>query len=114
MLRGLPSPSKARRVVLTLPPTLTWAPAAACLRDLQGSLAKATSTGGAGGGGIGVTVVVDAGSLGQFDSSALAVLLALRREADGLGLTFAVTGMPQSLANLARLYGIAELLPGNR
>ena len=96
--------------MLTLPPTLTCATAAACLRDLQAVLAAETHTGGTGE-GIGVTVVVDAEGLGQFDSSALAVLLALRRDADGLGLAFAVAGMPQSLASLARLYGIAELLP---
>jgi len=56
-------------------------------------------------------VVVDAARLEQFDSAALAVLLALRRESLKLGKTFAVAGLPQQLADLGSLYGIAELLP---
>jgi len=59
----------------------------------------------------GDTVQVDATDLGEFDSTALAVLLALRREALRLKRDFAVAGLPPGLANLARLYGIAELLP---
>jgi len=39
------------------------------------------------------------------------VLLELRRDAMKLGKTFAMTGMPERLADLAQLYGISELLP---
>jgi phospholipid transport system transporter-binding protein len=58
-----------------------------------------------------IAVVVDAADLNRFDSAALAVLLALRRQAMAQGKTFAIKDLPQRLADLARLYGIAELLP---
>ena len=56
-------------------------------------------------------VVLDACALMQFDSSALAVMLASRREALAAGKTFAVQGMPARLSQLAGLYGVAELMP---
>jgi phospholipid transport system transporter-binding protein len=56
-------------------------------------------------------VVVDAGALTRFDSSALAVLVEVRREALAAGKTFAVQKLPPRLAQLAALYGVAELLP---
>ncbi len=56
-------------------------------------------------------LVIDASALTQFDSSALAVMLACRREAIALGKTFAVQGLPDKLAQLAGLYGVAELIP---
>ena len=56
-------------------------------------------------------VVVDATALKQFDSSALAVLLACRRETMAAGKTFAVQGLPARLSQLAGLYGVAELIP---
>jgi phospholipid transport system transporter-binding protein len=59
----------------------------------------------------GDAVQVDASGLAEFDSAALAVLLTLRRETLRLQHSFAITGLPQGLADLARLYGIAELLP---
>jgi len=49
--------------------------------------------------------------LSRFDSSALAVLLACRRQAQGLGRAFYVRDMPPRLRQLAGLYGIAELIP---
>ena len=57
------------------------------------------------------SVVVDAAALTQFDSSALAVLLAVRREALSKGKTFAVHGLPARLRQLAGLYGVSELVP---
>jgi phospholipid transport system transporter-binding protein len=56
-------------------------------------------------------VVFDASALTQFDSSALAVMLACRREAMAAGKSFAVKGMPLKLSQLASLYGVAELIP---
>jgi len=56
-------------------------------------------------------VVVDAGSLSRFDSSALAVLLACRRQAQVLGRAFYVRDLPPRLRQLAGLYGVAELIP---
>ena len=55
-------------------------------------------------------VVVDASSLQQFDSSALAVLLECQRAADGSGKPFVVRNAPPKLLALARLYGIDTLL----
>ena len=86
--------------VLRLPALLTQANASVCLRELSATLAAQPDA-----------VVVDAAGLGKFDSAALAVLLALRRAALGLGKHFAVSELPPRMADLARLYGIAELLP---
>ena len=55
-------------------------------------------------------VAVDASALDRFDSSALAVLLQLRRDAQSAGKSFSVMGLPQRLRDLAGLYGVAELL----
>ena len=86
--------------MLKLPALLTQTTARTCLRDLSAAL-PAQPAG----------VVVDASGLGKFDSAALAVLLTLRRQALGLGKSFSVSELPQRMADLARLYGIAELLP---
>lgn len=53
---------------------------------------------------------IDASALQEFDSSALAVLLACRRQALAAGKDFSVRGFPQRLRQLAGLYGVAELL----
>jgi phospholipid transport system transporter-binding protein len=53
---------------------------------------------------------VDASALEHFDSSALAVLLELRRQAQVRGQSFQVTGMSARLSELAGLYGVDELL----
>ena len=56
-------------------------------------------------------MVVDASALQRFDSSALAVLLEFRRECLAMGRHFSIQGLAPKLADLAALYGIAELLP---
>jgi phospholipid transport system transporter-binding protein len=53
---------------------------------------------------------VDASALEHFDSSALAVLLELRRQAQARNQRFQVTGMSARLSELAGLYGVDELL----
>ncbi len=55
-------------------------------------------------------VVVEAGALRHFDSSALAVLLECRREAARLRKPFVLQGAPARLLALADLYGVRELL----
>ena len=55
-------------------------------------------------------VVLDASALTQFDSSALAVMLACRRSAMASGKAFVVQGLPPKLHQLAGLYGVAALL----
>lgn len=85
--------------MLTLPETLTQKQACQNLSALGAALALD-----------GAQVVVDASALRQFDSTALAVLLALRRQALALGKSMQLHGLPPRLANLARLYGVNDLL----
>ena len=87
--------------MLVLPVTLTAREARNTLRMLKQALEKE--------GGEGV-VVVDAGPLQRFDSSALAVLLELDRMAQAWGRGFAIRSAPPKLAALARLYGVDALL----
>ena len=87
--------------MLSLPDELTHRQAKACLAQLIAGLeAEAASP-----------VVVNATALGRFDSSALAVLLELRRACLRAGKVLAVQGLPQHLSDLAALYGIEGLLP---
>jgi len=58
----------------------------------------------------GQEVVIDASSLQQFDSAALAVLLECRRQAEAWGKGFAVRHTPPKLASLAKMYGVDPLL----
>jgi phospholipid transport system transporter-binding protein len=48
--------------------------------------------------------------LSDFDSSALAVLLGCRREAESLSKTLKFKQFPAKLRELAQLYGVSELL----
>lgn len=86
--------------MLSLPATLTQEQARACLTQLVAGLRLEAAQ-----------VVVDAALLRSFDSSALAVLLELRRECARAGKRFAVRGLPSRLRDLASLYGIEGLLP---
>jgi phospholipid transport system transporter-binding protein len=54
-------------------------------------------------------VAVDVQLLQQFDSSALAVLLELRRRVHALNLQFSLVGGQSRLMNLARVYGVDQL-----
>ena len=85
--------------MLVLPAEITHEQAVACCRMLtQGLRSQADAA-----------VVADASGLQRFDSSALAVLLELRREAASLGKTLAISRMPARLRELATLYGVAGL-----
>ncbi len=86
--------------MLSLPATLTQDQARACLEQLAEKLPSEAAQ-----------VVVDAALLRNFDSSALAVLLELRRECARVGKRFTVQGLPSRLRDLASLYGIEGLLP---
>lgn len=86
--------------MLSLPSELTQTQASACLRDLTQNLRALTDA----------DVVIDAAALTRFDSAALAVLLELRRACLALNKRFSIHGMPVRLADLAALYGVAELL----
>ena len=87
--------------VLPLPDEITQKQATACLAMLVQGLKSVA----------GPSLVVDATALARFDSSALAVLLELRRECLAMGKDFAVKGLSARLENLATLYGIADLMP---
>jgi phospholipid transport system transporter-binding protein len=87
--------------MLSLPTTLTQIQAQDCLQQLTVGVRSESEA----------QVVVDAAKLRSFDSSALAVLLALRRECARAGKRFAVHGLPERLRDLATLYGIEGLLP---
>ena len=89
--------------MLTLPSDLTHRDAAACLVQNLEQLAAADSVSTS-------ELQVDASALEHFDSSALAVLLELRRQAQVRGQSFQVTGMTARLSELAGLYGVDELL----
>jgi phospholipid transport system transporter-binding protein len=85
--------------VLNLPSTLTQDVAHDCLATLRSGLQAEPHT-----------IVVDGAALQRFDSSALAVLLELRRECARIGKQFAVRSLPTRLRDLATLYGIDGLL----
>ncbi|MCC8396463.1 STAS domain-containing protein [Paraburkholderia sp. MMS20-SJTR3] len=53
---------------------------------------------------------VDCAPLTQFDSSALAVLLAWVRAAGARGVEFEIVNLPAGLASLAQAYGVDTLL----
>ena len=86
--------------MLTLPAVVTHAQALDTARGLRAQVVSEATA-----------VVLDATALTQFDSSALAVMLACRREAMAAGKTFSVQGLPARLNQLAGLYGVAELVP---
>lgn len=89
---------------LQLPVRLTRDEVVGWVRDIEPLLKQAKASG--------ETVAVDASALKQFDSSALAALLAVHRETQSLGVAFAgVQGMSVTLQSLAQVYGIDELLP---
>jgi len=86
--------------MLELPAVLTHAVASGFFHSVPGHVAQMPGD-----------VVVEAGALRQFDSSALAILLECRRQALAAGKAFAVRGAPERLLQLARVYGVAELIP---
>ncbi|MFM0672014.1 STAS domain-containing protein [Paraburkholderia sediminicola] len=53
---------------------------------------------------------VDCAPLTQFDSSALAVLLAWLRAAQARGAAFEIVNLPAGLASLAQAYGVDTLI----
>lgn len=86
---------------LALPAELTHAQASPCVERLlvQALASKAGE------------VVIEAGALAHFDSSALSVLLECRRRLLARSMVLKVRGLPPRLRTLAALYGVADLLP---
>ncbi len=85
---------------LKLPGSLLHDQANACLAQWLAQLPETPAS----------VVVLDASDLSDFDSSALAVLLGLRRALIHKGSALRVEGMTQRLRELAALYGVLELL----
>jgi phospholipid transport system transporter-binding protein len=54
--------------------------------------------------------LIDASALTEFDTSVVAFLLEARRRAEARGTACVIRGAPQKLVQLARLYGVEELL----
>lgn len=90
----------AEYATLALPERLTLEEALPTLDRLDGQTAQQGGT----------TVVLNAASLREFDSSALAVLLELRRRLQARSKSLVVEGWPRRLEDLAGLYGVQELL----
>ena len=86
--------------LLKLPNTLLHAQADECLSKWVAQLPQTDPH----------MVEVDASELMDFDSSALAVLLALRRAVTAQGGSLKVLGMSARLHQLAHLYGVLDLL----
>lgn len=57
---------------------------------------------------------VDCAKLAQFDSSALAVLLAWQRAARARATPFSIVNLPAGLDSLARAYGVEALIAPSR
>ncbi len=55
---------------------------------------------------------IDLGALQRFDSAALAVLLDWRRLAAEQGRPLRILHLPEGLASIARVVGVAHLLEG--
>jgi phospholipid transport system transporter-binding protein len=86
--------------MLSLPSNLTLREAHATLRDLEPAIAASGDA----------LITIDAASLQQIDTSALAVLLECQRLAAGLQRRLQVINVPARLAELADLYGVRELI----
>ena len=93
--------------VLVLPDRLTHREAPDAVRMLCQTLKTESGKHGA---DRAAAVAVDASALKHFDSSALAVLLECRRVAEAAGRGLEVRHAPAKLKQLARLYGLDEVL----
>ena len=85
---------------MKLPETATLEQARVLLEQVDAALAAAG----------GAPVVIDASALRDFDTSAVALLLEARRRGMRANVAVQLEGMPPKLVELARLYGVDELL----
>jgi phospholipid transport system transporter-binding protein len=83
---------------IALPARITMNDARATLAQLQPLLQAADAP------------VIDASALADLDTAAIALLLDCRRQAQAAGKPLQVVGAPPKLAQLATLYGVADLL----
>jgi phospholipid transport system transporter-binding protein len=92
----------ATHTSVALPARLMQAQAQAVANELASILGACVFEGG--------KAVLDASALSQFDSSALAVILACRRAVLAQGAQLQITGLPARAQALAKVYGLSELL----
>ncbi|GAA5784116.1 hypothetical protein GCM10007860_13690 [Chitiniphilus shinanonensis] len=59
----------------------------------------------------GEAVTLDLSGVGRADSAALGLLLAWQRRAQAAGTRLSIVGAPEGLLQLARVYGVDQLLP---
>jgi len=86
--------------MLLLPATLTMSEARDALAMLEQALRREPAP----------DIVIDASSLQQFDTAAIAVLLECQRLAHAWGKRLAIRHTPSKLAALAKLYGVNALM----
>jgi len=86
---------------VALPDLVTLPVASAVLQSMSKALESQAGT----------SASVDAQGLKTFDSSAVAVLLELRRMLALNGRQLQVVNLPPKLKELVALYGVSELLP---
>ena len=82
-------------------------PEIATLEQAPGLLGQVDAAQAAAGG---APVVIDASALRDFDTSAVALLLEARRRGKRANVEVRIDGVPPKLVELARLYGVDELL----
>lgn len=92
----------ASHAPLALPAVLMQAQAQAVADALASKLVACVASGG--------EAVLDASALVEFDSSALAVILACRRAVLAQGAQLRVTGLPERAQSLAKVYGLSAVL----
>jgi phospholipid transport system transporter-binding protein len=95
------SPSVAKAAGFALPQTLTVFEAAGVLTRLDAALAATPA---------GVAFAIDAEPVQRFDTSLVALLLQAHRLARAQGRKLDLHGVPARLSELARLYGVGELI----
>ena len=88
---------------LDLPSSIRLVNAHAVLKDLELAMAAESASDTA-------TVVLNAAPLRDFDSSVLALLLGCQRTALSYGRRLEINAASTGLSELARLYGVRELL----
>lgn len=87
--------------VLALPAVASIVQAQVLEREVDAAVAAADADG----------LRIDASALTEFDTSAIALLLHAHRATRARGLPLHVSDAPPKLRDLARLYGVDELLP---
>ena len=92
----------AAHTSVALPAVLMQAQAQAVANELASVLSACVSEGD--------EAALDASALVQFDSSALAVILACRRAVQARGARLHVTGLPERAQALVKVYGLSALL----